>query len=80
VVFHWRRLYREGELAAEPTQAMKLLPVSIAEREVVERHPEEVVPPTFGSIHIELPGAVRISIEAQADPAMIRAVLESLRA
>jgi transposase len=35
VVFHWRRLYGEGKLAVEPAQAMKLLPVSIAEREVV---------------------------------------------
>jgi transposase len=79
VVFHWRSLYRGGKLATEPAQAMKLLPVSIAEREGVERQPEEVVAPTFGSIHIELPGEVRISVEAQADPEMIRAVLESLR-
>jgi transposase len=79
VVFLWRRLYREGKLAAAPAQAMKLLPVSIAEH-VVERQPEEVVAPTFGSIHIELPGEVRISVEANADPAAIRAVLESLRA
>ena len=80
VVFHWRRLYREGKLAAEPAQAMKLLPVSIAEREVVERQPEELVASRIGSIHIELPGEVRISVEGQADPATIRAVLESLRA
>ncbi len=25
VVFNWRRLYREGKLAAEPAQVMKLL-------------------------------------------------------
>jgi len=79
VVFHWRRLYREGKLGSVPEHAMKLLPVSIAEREVVERQPNEVVPASYGSIHIELPGEVRISVEAQADPAMIRAVLESLR-
>jgi transposase len=79
VVFHWRRLYREGKLAAESVHAMKLLPVSIAERGVVELEPDEVVAPSCGSIHIELPGEVRISVEAQADPAMIRAVLESLR-
>ena len=80
VVFHWRRLYREGKLAAEPAQAMKLLPVSIAEREAVERQPEELVASRIGSIHIELPGEVRISVEGNADPAAIRAVLESLRA
>ena len=80
VVFHWRRLYREGKLAAESAQAMKLLPVSIAEREVVERQLDVVVPASCGSIHIELPGEVRISVEGLADPAAIRAVLESLRA
>jgi transposase len=78
VVFHWRGLYRTGKLPA-PEQAMKLLPVSIAERGVVELQPDEVVAPSGGSIHIELSGEVRISVEAQADPAMIRAVLESLR-
>ncbi len=80
VVFNWRQLYREGKLAAVPEQAMKLLPVSIAEHEVVERPPEEVIPASYGSIHIELPGEVRISVEGGADPAAIRAVLESLRA
>jgi len=79
VVFFWRRLYREGKLAALPEQAMKLLPVSIDEHEVAQRQPEEVVAASCGSIHIELPGEVRISVEAQADPAMIRVVLESLR-
>jgi transposase len=79
VVFHWRRLYREGKLAPVPEHAM-LLPVSIAELEVVEQKPEEVIPARCGSIHIELPGEVRISVEGHADPVAIRAVLESLRA
>jgi transposase len=79
VVFSWRRLYREGKFAAVPAQAMKLLPVSIAEHEVVEGEPE-VIAPSYGSIHIELSGEVRISVEGNADPAAIRAVLESLRA
>ncbi len=59
---------------------MKLLPVSIAEHEVAEREPEAVIAPSCGSIHIELSGEVRISVEGNADPAAIRAVLESLRA
>jgi len=79
VVFHWRRLYGEGKLAVEPSQAMKLLPVNIADREVVEQLPEDVVTPSRGSIHIELPGEIRISVEGNADPATIRAVLEALR-
>jgi transposase len=73
VVFNWRRLYREGKFATEPAHAMKLLP------EVVEGEPE-VIAPTYSSIHIELSGEVRISVEGNADPAAIRAVLESLRA
>jgi len=80
VVFNWRRLYRQGKFAVEPAQARKLLPVSIAESEVVEREPEEVTASSYGSIHIELSGEVRISVEGNADPAAIRAVLESLRA
>ena len=79
VVFHWRRLYSEGKLSGESGQAMKLLPVSVAEREVVEQMPEEAATPSCGSIHIELPGEVRISVEGHADPASIRAVLEVLR-
>jgi transposase len=78
-VFHWRRLYGEGKLAVEPSQAMKLLPVNIADREVVEQLPEDVVTPSRGSIHIELPGEIRISVEGNADPATIRAVREAWR-
>jgi transposase len=79
VVFNWRRVYREGKLAVEPAQAMKLLPVSIEGHEVVEPPAEEAVTPSCGSIHIELRGKVRISVEGHADPAAIRVVLEVLR-
>jgi transposase len=79
VVFNWRRLYSEGKLAIETAQPMKLVPVSIEEPEVIEPPTEEVVPPSYGSIHIELRGKVRISVEGHADPAAIRAVLEALR-
>lgn len=75
MVFHWRRLYRECKLSPEPEQAMKLLPVSILDNEVVKRQPEELVASRSGSIHIELPGEIRISVASA-----IRAVLESLRA
>ena len=79
VVFNWRRLYSEGKLAVETAQPMKLLPVRIEEREVGDPTAEEVVPPSYGSIHIELRGKVRISVEGHADLAAIRAVLEVLR-
>jgi transposase len=54
-----------------------LLPVSVAEDE--EPEPAEVVPASSGAIHIELPGEVRISLEGSVDPAIVRAVLKSLR-
>ena len=38
-----------------------------------------MVPERCGSIHIELPGAVRISLEGSVDPAVVRAVLKILR-
>jgi transposase len=75
VVFHWRGLYREGLLTALPDQAMKLLPVSVAEPEAVQRQLQEVAPASCGAIHIELPGEVRISVEGHADPAAIRSGL-----
>ena len=66
-------------MAVETTEVMKLLPVSIEEHEVMKPPAEEAVIPSWGSIHIELPGEVRISVEANADPAAIHAVLEVLR-
>ena len=79
-VFQWRRLYRDGKLGAAPESAMKLLPVSVAEdEELLRPEPTEVVPSSSGSIHIELPGEVRISVEGSVDPGVVRAVLKSLR-
>jgi hypothetical protein len=63
-----------------PERAMKLLPVSIQEHELVERQSEELIATKISSILIELPGEGRISVECNADPSAIRAVLESLRA
>ena len=79
-VFQWRRLYRDGKLGASPEGAMKLLPVSVADDEELPK-PEltEVASSSLGAIHIELPGEVRISLEGCVDPAVVRAVLMSLR-
>lgn len=79
-VFQWRRLYRDGKLGAAPQIPMKLLPVSVAEDEgLAKSEPLEVIPPSAGAIHIELPGEIRLSVEGSVDPAIVRAVLKSLR-
>ena len=83
-VFQWRRLYRAGRLGgtlAAATSAIKLLPVT------VETSP--TAPPTINPepssatvapsvIHIKL-GHAQVLIEGNADPALVRMVLESLR-
>ena len=79
-VFQWRRLYRDGKLGAASHRAMKLLPVSVGDdEEPPKAEPVEVVSSASGAIHIELPGEVRISVEGNVDPAIVRAVLKSLR-
>ena len=79
-VFQWRRMYRDGRLGAPAQPAMKLLPVSVVEEQAIPKSElTEVVPERCGAIHIELPGAVRISLEGSVDPAVVRAVLKSLR-
>ena len=79
-VFQWRRLYWDGKLGASPQIPMKLLPVSVAEgSELAESELVAVPAPRLGAIHIELSGEVRIRLEGSVDPAIVRAVLESLR-
>ena len=79
-VFQWRRLYQDGKLGVPPRCAMKLLPVSVAEdEEPLKPEPTEVTTSSLCAIHIELPGEVRISLEGRVDPAVVRAVLMSLR-
>jgi transposase len=78
-VFQWRRLYWDGKLGAVSEGGMKLLPVSVAEDEGVQRQSEQVTAASCGAIHIELPGEIRISVEGSVDSAAIRAVLASLR-
>lgn len=82
-VFQWRRLYRDGKLGGSPGQAMELLPVSVTEDaepslpEAEDVQTAQTAP--AGAIHIELPGEIRISLEGSVDPAVVCAVLKSLR-
>ena len=79
-VFQWRRLYRDGKLGTSPANAIKLLPVSVSEDDrLLKSEPVEEVSMSSGAIHIELPGEIRISVEGSVDPAIVRAVLKSLR-
>lgn len=80
-VFQWRRLYRDGRLGVSSQRPMKLLSVSVADDgEFAKSEAVEVVPPSSGAIHIELPGEIRISLEGGVDQDLVRTVLKSLRA
>lgn len=80
-VFKWRRQFEKGEWRAGVGRAAALLPVAISAE--VGAMPEPTVEAgdqtSGGSIHVELPGRANISVEAGADPALLRCVLERLR-
>ena len=81
-VFGWRRLYLAGRLG-EPKPGIKLLPVRVSESQsapvVVEHRVADSSPPQPGTIHIELRQA-QVWIEGNADPALVKVLLECLRA
>lgn len=81
-VFGWRRLYLAGRLGAQKP-GMKLLPVRVSESETapvtVERGSVDLRKLQSGTIHIELRQA-QVRIEGNADPALVRVLLECLRA
>lgn len=83
-VFQWRRLYQSGLLGVGSKNALKLLPVSVTDDVAPAKLDcgETAVPPPVaaaGSIHIELRKGIRVSLEGAVDPALVRAVLKSLR-
>ena len=80
-VFKWRRLYESGRLGPRASRDIQLLPVRVAEEQEASRPEDPGGAPAarLGSMHIELPGSVRIRLEGKVDPAMVRAVLKSLR-
>jgi len=81
-VFGWRRLYLAGRLG-EPKPGVKLLPVRVSESQaapvIVEHRVADCSPSQAGTIHIELRQA-KVRIEGSADPALVRVLLECLRA
>jgi transposase len=81
-VFGWRRLYLAGRLG-DRKPAMKLLPVCVSESLPaplpVERSAADFPKARPGTIHIELRHA-QVRIEGSADPAVVRVLLECLRA
>lgn len=86
-IFQWRRAYRSGSLIPRSERSTALLPVVIREREenVPEaEEPEQPAPAqeaatAAGTINIEFPGRALVSIECGASPAVVRAIVESLR-
>ena len=77
-VFHWRKLYREGQLEVE-ADSNALLPVKVIDtspsnRPTARRRKRVPAP---GTIDIDL-GHARMRIEGAADPKCVRAALEGL--
>jgi transposase len=81
-VFGWRRLYLAGRLG-ERKPAMKLLPVRVSESVPaplpMERSSIDGGKQQPSTIYIELRQA-QVRIEGSADPALVRVLLECLRA
>ena len=82
-VFKWRRALKRGELNEPTTAPTSLLPVMLtasSEKADVGGHVDlKEQPAQGGSIHIEIRGKVMISVERDADPVLLRIVIESLR-
>jgi transposase len=70
-VFHWRKLYREGRLEAEPGAA-QLVPVRISEVMSGEQVPTKFY---AGVIVVEI-GRARIRVEGAVDTDSLRLILE----
>lgn len=75
-VFKWRHLFKRGELS-ESSGA--LIPVRISKAAEPTGRTEPIPAQSCGSIHIEFPGRALISVESDADPSLLRLILESLR-
>ena len=88
MVHYWRKLYRQGRLGGNKANSVRLLPVSVSESArtaVAEPVTEQASPPSAlmtstvpGSIYIEF-SKIHLRIEAGADAALLRVVLDSLQ-
>jgi transposase len=77
-LFSWRRLYLAGRLG-ETKPGLQLLPVRVRERmpATVALEPPAGAAPR-GTIHVEFRQA-QVRIEGNADPGLVRVLLECLR-
>jgi len=88
-IFDWRRAYLKGKLELKGRRSAALLPVVISPAEacaitvdatVAEQKSVKTMAATrCGVIHIELAGGATVRVEGDADSALLRTVLESLR-
>jgi len=78
-IFHWRKLYREGLLEDEPSQAAaQWLPVRLSDVAAEKPRPAPSAQPC-GAIEIELARG-RVRVEGAPDAGALRLVLELLGA
>ena len=74
LVFNWRKLYQAGRLSGGRA---KLLPVKVTPEGTLTTSSGSSLSCSPGTIHIQLQH-VQVSIEGNADPALLRVLLECL--
>jgi transposase len=75
LVFNWRKLYQAGRLSGGRA---KLLPVKVTPEAALTTSSGSSLSCSPGTIHIQLQH-VQVSIEGNADPALLRVLLECLQ-
>ena len=76
LIYTWRKQLREGKLAGVMPSLPVFAEVRVAEPVVPAPEPAPCPP---GVIHIELPGGVRVSVDAHVDAVALARVLSVLR-
>jgi len=78
LVFNWRRLYRAGQLGGRDGNRLLPVRVTAADRPRPSRpDPRVSIASSPGAIHIQLQD-VQVRVEGNADPGLVRVVLECL--